>query len=276
MQKINYGLIVSDFDGTLVNRDGTILEKNKQAIADYMSAGGAFVISTGRMPDGILSRAKELGLKGLVSCCQGSIIADIDTSEFVFEGRIPYETTLAVVEKMEQMGLHIHVYEAWDYYCNMDDEALKIYENAVKSKAVLVLDKPLSQFVREKRLASYKILAMVHSKDNDRVIQELTAENFKDCTVTRSSEFLVEVINANYSKGTAVEFLSKHFGVPLEKTVAIGDQLNDLPMIEKAGMGIAVKNADKGLKERANLTAPLTNEEGAIAWAIEEFGLQKK
>lgn len=276
MQKINYGLIVSDFDGTLVNRDGTILKKNKQAIADYMSAGGAFVISTGRMPDGILSRAKELGLKGLVSCCQGSIIADIDTKEFVFEGRIPYETTLAVVEKMEQMGLHIHVYEAWDYYCNMDDEALKIYENAVKSKAVLVLDKPLSQFVREKRLASYKILAMVHSKDNDRVIQELTAENFKDCTVTRSSEFLVEVINANYSKGTAVEFLSKHFGVPLEKTVAIGDQLNDLPMIEKAGMGIAVKNADKGLKERANLTAPLTNEEGAIAWAIEEFGLQKK
>ena len=66
------------------------------------------------------------------------------------------------------------------------------------------------------------------------------------------------------------------FGVPLEKTVAIGDQLNDLPMIEKAGMGIAVQNADKGLKERANLTAPLTNEEGAIAWAIEEFGLQKK
>ena len=276
MQKINYGLIVSDFDGTLVNHDGTILEKNKQAIAEYMKAGGAFAISTGRMPDGILSRAKELELKGFVSCCQGSIIADIDTKEFVFEGKIPYETTLAIVEKMEEMGLHIHVYEAWDYYCNMDDEALKFYERAVKSKATLVLDKPLSQFVRERKLASYKILAMVHAKDNERVMRELIAENFEGCTVTRSGEFLVEVINANYSKGTAVEFLANHFGVSLDKTVAIGDQLNDLPMIEKAGLGIAVQNADQSLKEKANAIAPLTNEEGAVAWAIEEFGLQKK
>ena len=87
---------------------------------------------------------------------------------------------------------------------------------------------------------------------------------------------MVEVVNANYSKGTAVEFLAKHFGVSINKTVAIGDQLNDLPMIEKAGLGIAVKNADQGLKDKAEVVAPLTNEEGAVAWAIEEFGLQKK
>ena len=275
MQQLNYKLIVSDFDGTLVNEDGTISDKNKTAITDYIAAGGAFAISTGRMPDGILSRAKELGLKGLVSCCQGSIIADIDTKEFVFEGRIPYKTTLAVVKKMEEMGLHIHVYEAWEYFCNMDDRALKMYENAVKSKATLVLDKSLSQFVEERKLASYKILAMVLPEDNERVIQELVAEGFPGCTVTRSSEFLVEVINAQYSKGTAVEFLANHFHVDLEKTVAIGDQLNDLPMIEKAGLGIAVQNADKGLMETANAVAPLTNEEGAVAWAIEEFGFKK-
>ena len=275
MRKIDYKLIVSDFDGTLVNEDGTISDKNKQSIADYVSAGGAFAISTGRMPDGILPRANELGLKGLVSCCQGSIIADIATKEFVFEGRIPYETTLAVVEKMEQMGLHIHVYEAWEYFSNMDDMALKMYENAVKSKAILVIDRPLSQFVKERKLASYKILAMVAPQDNERVIQELQAACFPGCTVTRSSEVLVEVINAKYSKGTAVEFLADYFNTTLDKTVAIGDQLNDLPMIEKAGLGLAVENADKDLKEKANVISPLTNEEGAVAWAIEEFGFQK-
>lgn len=275
MQELNYGLIVSDFDGTLVNDDGTISDKNKQAIADYIAAGGAFAISTGRMPDGILSRAKELGLNGLVSCCQGSIIADIDTKKFVFEGRIPYETTLAVVEKMEKMGLHIHVYEAWEYFCNMDDRALKMYENAVKSKATLVLDKPLSKFVKERKLASYKILAMVLPEDNERVIQELLAENFPGCTVTRSSEFLVEVINAQYSKGTAVEFLSDYFHVGLDKTVAIGDQLNDLPMIEKAGLSVTVHNAAQALKDKAKVESPFTNEEGAVAWTIEEFGFKK-
>ncbi len=275
MRKIDYKLIVSDFDGTLVNEDGTISGKNKQAIADYVSSGGAFAISTGRMPDGILPRANELGLKGLVSCCQGSIIADIATKKFVFEARIPYEITLAVVKKMEQMGLHIHVYEAWEYFSNMDDMALKMYENAVKSKATLVIDRTLSQFVKERKLASYKILAMVAPQDNERVIEELKAECFPGCTITRSSEFLVEVINAQYSKGTAVEFLADHFHTTLDKTVAIGDQLNDLPMIEKAGLGLAVQNADKGLKEKANVISPFTNEEGAVAWAIEEFGFQK-
>ncbi|MBO5737041.1 MAG: HAD family phosphatase [Clostridia bacterium] len=275
MQKLNYKLIVSDFDGTLVNENGTISDKNKKAIADYMAAGGAFAISTGRMPDGILSRAKELGLKGLVSCCQGSIIADIETRNFVFEDRISYETTLAVVEQMEQMGLHIFVYESWEYFSNKDNMALKMYENAVKSKATLVIDKPLSAFVKERKLASYKILVMVSPEDNERVLKALEAEHFPGCAVTRSSEFLVEVINSKYSKGTAVEFLVDYFHTTLEETVAIGDQLNDLPMIEKAGFGIAVQNADKGLKAKAKTVSPRTNEEGAVAWAIEQFGFQK-
>ena len=275
MRKINYQLIVSDFDGTLVNDDGTISERNKQAIADYIAAGGAFVISTGRMPDGILSRAKELGLKGLVSCGQGAIIADIESQKFVFERKIPYETTLAVVEELEKMNLHIHIYDEWSYYSNMDDEALKFYEKAVRSKAKLSLDKPLSQFIRENQFSSYKIVAMVLPEDNERVMQTLIDARIEGCSVTRSSEFMVEVLGTNCSKGTAVEFLAKHFGVELDKTIGIGDQLNDLPMIERAGLGIAVQNADIALKEKANIVTPMTNEDGAIAWTIEQFGFQK-
>lgn len=275
MQKIKYPLIVSDFDGTLVNEDGTISDKNKQAINDYVALGGAFAISTGRMPDGILSRARELGLKGLVACCQGSIIADIATGDFVFEGRIPYETTLAIVKKMEEMGLHIHIYDSLDYYCNMDDEALKIYEKAVKSKAILVLDKPLSQFVEEKKFASYKVLAMVPAEANEQVLNALAVENFVGCALTKSSEYLVEVINAQYSKGTAVEFLANYYNAPLDKTVAIGDQRNDLPMIERAGLGVAVNNADQGLKDKADYICTCTNEEGAVAEVIAKFGTEE-
>ena len=276
MQKIDYSLIVSDFDGTLVNDDGSISAINKQAITQYIKAGGKFAISTGRMPAGILPRARELGLKGLVSCCQGAIIADIVSGKVIMDGRIPYETTLAAVQKMEEMGLHIHVYDQWEYYCNMDDEALKIYERAVKSKATLILDRKMSDFVKEKRLCSYKILAMVRAEDNDRILNALAAENFEGCGVTRSSSFLVEVVNKQYSKGTAIAFLAEHFGVALDKTIAVGDQRNDLPMIEQAGLGIAVQNADEGLKEKAKYVCKRTNEEGAIAEVIEKFGFNNK
>ena len=132
MRKINYPLIVSDFDGTLVKADGTIDERNKVLIAEYIAAGGSFAISTGRLPVGILPRVKELGLKGMVCCCQGSIILDIESGKTILDGRLSLETTLAIVRKMEAMGLHIHAYDQWDYYSNVDDEALKLYEQAVR------------------------------------------------------------------------------------------------------------------------------------------------
>ncbi len=272
MRKINYPLIVSDFDGTLVNGDGTISEKNKKAIAEYVAAGGAFAISTGRLPAGILSRAQELGLVGKVCCCQGAIILDIQTQEVILEGRMSLESTLAVCKKMEDLGLHIHVYDLWDYYVNKDDEPLKLYESIVKTKAIRILDRPLTSFVEEKGLGAYKLLAMIEPENNAALLRTLQEENFEGCDVTKSADFLVEVVNKNYSKGTAVEFLANYYGVPLKKVIAVGDQINDTAMIERAGLGIAVKNADNELKEKANYVCEHTNEEGAIAEIIEKFG----
>ena len=276
MQKINYPLIVSDFDGTLVKRDGSIDEINKKAIAEYIAAGGKFAISTGRMPAGILSRAQELGLKGMVCCCQGSIIMDIESNEVILQGRIPMDTTIKICQKMEELGLHIHVYDLWEYYSNMDDDALKFYESAVKSKAKIIENMPISEFVKEKGLSSYKVLAMVRAEDNERIMNRLSKEDFVGCELTKSADYLVEVINNNYSKGSAVEFLANYYNIPLEKTIAIGDQLNDLPMIEKAGLGVAVKNADERLKVKANYISQKTNEEGAIGEIIEKFGFFKE
>ena len=270
-QKINYSLIVSDFDGTLVKSDGSVSEFSKQTIREYIENGGVFAISTGRMPAGILPRAKELGLTGFVCCGQGAAIVDIQTSTAVFESTMSNATAIAVCEKMEEMGLHIHVYTLWEYYSNMDDEALKMYENIVKNKAKLVLDKPMSKFLKETGIMPFKILAMVDPKDNENIRVALEKENFDGCSVTRSSVYLVEVANADCSKGTSVRFLAEKYDIPLEKTIAIGDQLNDLSMIETAGLGFAVKNADEQLKGRAKVLE-YTHEEDAVARIILQYG----
>ncbi len=276
MQKMNYPLIVSDFDGTLVKRDGTVSEKNKKAIEKYVAAGGKFAISTGRMPAGILNRARELGLKGMVCCCQGAIILDIESGKVLSEGRISHEITLKACEKMEELGLHIHVYDLWEYYANMDDHHLAYYENAVKVKAQRVLDKSISQFVKETGLCSYKVLAMVDANENERFMSQLAKHKFEGCELTRSAEYLIEIVNTKYSKGTAVEELARHYNIPINKTIGIGDQLNDLPMIKTAGLGVAVQNADVGLKAEADYICDLTHEEDAVAFVIENFGFAKE
>ena len=97
MRKINYPLIISDFDGTLLRTDGTISAETKSAIDGYIAAGGTFGICTGRMTGSILPRAKELGLKGLVSSYQGSVITDIESGKLLVDGYIPAENAAEIL-----------------------------------------------------------------------------------------------------------------------------------------------------------------------------------
>lgn len=273
MRKIKYPLIVSDFDGTLVKNDGTISEFTKKVLTEYIENGGKFAISTGRMPEGIISRAKELGLKGVVCCGQGTALVDIQTREVLSTGVIQNEIAVKICEKMESMGLHIHVYDLWTYYSNMDDAPLKLYESIVKCKAQVVDKQPISAFVKQTGLAPFKLLAMVEEKDAVRVMEELASENFQDCVVTRSSPFLIEVNTSKFSKGTAVAFLAKIYGVDLKDTLAIGDQQNDITMLETAGRGFAVQNADEIVKAHAEVF-PFTNDEDAVAKIIERYAYE--
>ena len=273
-EKIIFPLIISDFDGTLVGNDGVIPLENRDAIVKYTQGGGKFVISTGRMPYAILPRIKELGLKGIVSCAHGSLIMDAETGATIVEGTIPTQVTVQICQKMEELGLHFHVYAKDEFYSNIDNEREKRYEKAVRVKAKLVLEKPLSQFVLENGICAYKVMALVESTESMEVLGALSKCTFDGCVLTKSDDTLVEVVNAKYSKGTALEFLANYFEIPLEKTIAVGDQWNDIPMIEKASLGFAVKNADNRLKERA-VVYDYSNAESAVAKIIQQYAYQK-
>lgn len=268
-QKIKYPLFITDYDGTLPRSDGSISEATRRAIARYVRDGGRFVVSTGRMPSGIVPQIRALGLHGLTACGQGSVILDVDSEECVFENRLSNETAIAVCRRMETMGLHIHVYDLWEYYSNADDAALAEYQRATRCKAVVVSQK-ISDFVAERRLQPYKILAIVPPSENEAVQKILTEMQLPECFVTRSGASLVEVGSVKNSKGTAAAFLAEYYGVPLERTIAVGDQCNDLPMLERVGLGFAVKNADPVLSGRAR-AIEYANDEDAVKEIIERF-----
>ncbi len=271
MRNINYGLIVSDYDGTLAREDRTVSEENINAISEYTNAGGIFAISTGRLPAAILPQVRDLGLKGYICCGQGTIILDIDSGEVVFEKRLSLETTLNCCRKMEEMGLHINAFDLWKYYSNIDNEQLALYEKLSKSVAIRVTDRRLSEFLEENSMSAYKLLAIVKPEENIEILEKLMAENLPGCEITKSMDFLVEVVNNKYSKGTALAYLADKYGISIGKTIAIGDNFNDISMIERAGLGIAVNNAENKLKECADYVCEYTNEESAVARIIEKF-----
>ena len=260
MRKINYPLIISDFDGTLLRSDGTIAPETKLAIDGYIAAGGKFGICTGRMTGSILPRAKELGLKGLVASYQGSVVSDIESGALLVDGFIPFDGAVKICKVFEEMGLHTHVYTLDKFYVNMDDEALSMYERVCSVKGDVVLSEPLSALVAREKLKVRKAAVaaavflptrpMVEPADKKRIFSAVEKALGEEFYVTYSAASLVEITSKTFNKGSAVRFMADYYHVPVERTVAVGDSLNDLPMLEAAGCPYIMDNAAPELRAK--------------------------
>lgn len=265
---MKYNIFLSDFDGTLVRGDGTVSEKNKQAIAKYRAAGGVFAVVTGRALSSILPRLEELGLTdGIVVAFQGAVIADAGTGKVIKAGGFTQAGALRAIRALEAENHHIHIYTTDRFYCNRDDEPLKIYERICGIKAEVIENEPLSRKAEREGLKIVKVLAMVEKEARDALAERLRKALGEEYYVTLSADYLVEIMPAGESKANAVEFLSEHYGVPIEEIAAIGDNYNDLPMILRAGGKFAVESGENELKKCATVV-PSCEEDG-VAFALE-------
>lgn len=271
--KINCGLIVSDFDGTLIDDNQRILPEVRAAIEKYVAAGGVFAVCTGRMLSSILPQVRALGLKGLVIAYQGTVIADIESGKIIKTGGIDYKNAVDVCKQIENLGFGINIYSDEKIYTTypIDNPYLQRYERIIGVKAIHI-DRAASEFIEKNEMQCQKILSIVAENEREALFTELGKRLGDRFDVTCSATVLVEVSPLGDNKGEALKFLANYYNVPIEKTVAVGDNLNDLSMVVVAGVGCAVGNAAQPLKDAANFIS-VTNNEGALAQIIEKFGL---
>ncbi|MDE7329899.1 MAG: Cof-type HAD-IIB family hydrolase [Clostridia bacterium] len=272
MKKINYRLIVSDFDGTLIDDNQHISDKVRKAIYEYVSLGGVFAVCTGRMLKSILPQVRELGLKGLVIANQGTVIADIESGELIKYSGIKYSDAIEICRVLEDLGQPINVYSGDNLYTDIpkDNKYLQIYERITGVDGISVKGK-ISDFVEEKQLFCQKVACLVAESERDKLYMQLKEKLGGKFDVTCSARVLVEISALGETKGEAVKYLCNRLNIPVEKCVACGDNLNDLSMIRVAGVGVAVGNADIAVKAEADFVSTSNNED-AIAQIIEKYG----
>lgn len=275
MRKIKYPLIISDFDGTLLRSDDYIAEQTKKAIDEYIRMGGRFCICTGRMLGSILLKAKALSLSGLVSSFQGAVVADIQSGKLLLDGGMDVQDGAEICRFCEEMGWHTHVYTLDAFYSNMQDKALEDYQRITGIKGRVIEHRPLWDFVLEQDQKIRKILLLVDPKKKQQIYETLQ-EKFGDrYYVTYSAYFLVEITPKQYSKATAVQFMADYYGEDIKNVITVGDSLNDMPMIQAAGVGIAMKNADEALKAVADVVLNFSNDEDGIGHVIYDLATQE-
>ena len=108
-----------------------------------------------------------------------------------------------------------------------------------------------------------------------RLFKKISPELYNQYEIFKSRELLLEWSPKNVHKATGLSKLIEYLGIDQSQVMACGDEANDLSMIEWAGLGVAMQNAVPAVKAVANVVTPMTNDEEAVAWAIEKYVLKE-
>lgn len=264
-------LLVTDIDGTLITDDGRLTEENKRAIRAAREKGVTFVLATGRMHVGAAHIWRELGLDTPIISYQGALIYDFIAKKSIFSEKLDKANVLSVLEFVREYGLYTHVYDDDVFYRNQFNRMSERYEKATRVKGELRVD--IENAVPEDGCP--KVLIMDASERMPEYIEEAKKRFGDRMEITCSNSYMLEFMKKGISKGRAVRALAEKLGVKRDEILTCGDGLNDVPLIEAAGIGAAVANAVPELKRSASIIIP-SNNDNALADVIDRFILKKK
>ena len=271
-------LLFTDLDGTLLTDDKQILDDDMKAIEGMLERGHKLVLCTGRP----LASAKQLAQKYgfdkpgffLVSF-NGGLIYDYATEQAILTRYIPVEEVKFIMDAAHRYGMHAHTYSGDYVVSEYETEQLKTYCRLMKMDYVVVKDirEYYGDFINVVVKPPIKVNIITpfdHSSlvDFRAEMRKTTAGKLFDVF---SKPEMLEFSHMQSNKGDAVRFMADFYKVPVADTIAVGDEENDCPMIEAAGVGVAVANASPVAKAAADYVTTNDNNHSAIAEVIEKF-----
>jgi Cof subfamily protein (haloacid dehalogenase superfamily) len=259
-----YHLLAIDLDGTLLTPQRTITPRTYEAIRQAVAAGMTLVIATGQTLDVLRAVCADLPLTVPQIIYNGAVIADIQNDTVLYEQLVPPEYILSTLELLHTSGLHrvyhthkrVYVDEgtpnARDWYRAPVPPVIEVpgVESLYPQPCIKLVGVGDATTLREKREA---------------LEQHLAGQLY----VTQASRNLLEFLHPEVSKANALATMTRILGIAPEEVVAIGDNHNDIGMLQFAGLGIAMGNAHNEVKAAANYVTTRNSEDG-VALALEE------
>ena len=262
-------ILFSDLDGTLLTDDKSILPEDRRSIEEMLARGHKLVITTGRPLVSAKNLAKKYGVYKpgffLVSF-NGGVIFDCGSELPILTRPIPMDLVKFIMDEAHRRGFHAHTYAGDKVISEYKTEELKAYCKLMNMEYVIVED------VREygNPIKVNVITQTTHSSLLDFRSEMRKTTEGKLFDVFSKPEML-EFSHLKSNKGDAVRFMSEFYRVPLEMTIACGDEENDCPMIETAGLGVAVANASNVCKSVADYITMNDNNHSALSEVIRKF-----
>lgn len=280
-------LIATDLDGTLLNEQGKISPENVQAIKKATDLGIKFVVATGRSYGAASGPLKDAGLISPIISMNGAVTYDTEGNvmrEALLDKTVARQIQLAC----EKEEIYFEVFTSNGIYSTSREYFIEVMvdvlrtinpdasEKDLRESANMRFQEEPVEFISDydrlftmNDLKIYKILAFSINKEKlVRVQTELKDE--AGITITSSGDINLEFNNPDAQKGIALEELANDLGIEMQDVMALGDNFNDVSMLEKAGRGVAMGNAADAIKEVCSYSTDSNSNHG-VALAIEEM-----
>ena len=284
-------LLALDLDGTLLNSRGEITQANREAIIAAEQAGVLVTIATGRRFRDALPVGLELRLNAPLVTHNGALLKFAGTLETVAASLLDLSTTREIVRAGKQFGgdalvsadpsgkgsllydrvsddnIPLQRYLAW---------ATRLHGDGADDAVVHVED-------LDSALPDHKVIHISFSgacKPMDRMLGFLEAELSDSVTILptiypKLDFTLIDILPPGATKGTGLEKLAQINGLKAENVMVVGDNFNDLGMLEYAGTPVIMGNADPSLLERPEFYKTVSNDESGVAAAVDRFILRE-
>lgn len=266
MDKFKGLVLISDIDGTLIDENNEVPKENIEAIEYFRAHGGKFTLATGRIPDALFPVMTGLTLDFPCICHNGCSIYDIYNRKYV--NTVPLERRAQRVAE-EIMGIsEVSGVEV------MTTEGIYVIKRTEATDFHIEFEKISAKYVDsfdEVTVPWFKILFAQRDEETWYINEKMMNSPWKnDFTIIRTHKLYFEIFNKNASKGNGLKTLCKEYSIDLKDVISIGDNDNDLSMIEISGIGAATGNAPDYVKEKAQIVTK-TNSEGAVADLISKL-----
>jgi Cof subfamily protein (haloacid dehalogenase superfamily) len=261
-------LIALDLDGTLIGDDLVIHQRVRVAIAQAQARGVAVTIVTGRMFAAARPFAHVLGITGPIVCYQGAGIFDVGSGMLLAQTDVAQDVTRDVLARAKADHFHAQCYADDRLYVDEINRFSKRYTDLAQVEPVLVAS--LADAFHDR--PTMKIVLVDEPARATAYVETMKAYLGTRAYVTRSAPDFVEILDPHVDKGRALGFVAAHHGVALDEVLAVGDSWNDLPLLQAAGIGVAMGSAPAEVLAQADAVVADVAHDG-VAEAIERFVL---
>lgn len=263
-------VLVLDIDGTLTNSQKVITGNTKTAIIEAMKRGHKVMLASGRPTPGMKKYALELELAnydGYLLSFNGGKIIHCKTGEIIFQKVLPSLVIKSLYNYAIEKGCGLVTYLGDDIILATEkDEYIEI-----ESKINEMECKKVTNFVDYVSDYNLNKMLMTAPPEKAAVFVEELQEKFKDVlSIYRSEPFFIEIMPKNVDKAASLDIMLTSLGITKDDVICCGDGFNDKSMIEYAGVGVAMENAQPAVKEVADYITK-SNDEDGIVHVIDKF-----